>query len=77
MSRYNKSHYLCIVLPSILGDLSKLDDKVIYNPEFLREKHANEDFINSKLIIFGGEKKFSKVVSSAYLNNSKCKTNKL
>ena len=64
------------VLPSILEDLSKLDDKVIYNPEFLREKHANEDFINSKLIIFGGEKKISKVVSRAYLNNSKCKTSK-
>ena len=33
------------VLPSLLDELHKLDSKLIYNPEFLREKHANKDFI--------------------------------
>ena len=62
------------VLPSILEKLVIYDKKIIYNPEFLREKHANEDFINSKMLIFGGDKKISQKVSEIYLNNSKCKT---
>ena len=33
------------VLPSLLGELHKLDSKLVYNPEFLREKHANLDFV--------------------------------
>ena len=40
------------VLPSLLDKLHKLDSKLVYNPEFLREKHANLDFINSDMIIF-------------------------
>ena len=45
------------VLPNHLEDIkyNKIS-KFVYNPEFLREKHANEDFINSKLIVFGGNK---------------------
>ena len=39
------------VLPEILEALHKIDSKLIYNPEFLREKHANKDFINSEMII--------------------------
>ena len=34
--------------------------KFVYNPEFLREKTADTDFINSELILFGGEKDLSK-----------------
>ena len=60
------------VLPSVLNKLRDLSSKLIFNPEFLREKHANEDFINSKLIIFGGEKKLCKEVSKIYLENSRC-----
>ncbi len=62
------------VLPSILNELKKLDQNLIYNPEFLREKHANEDFINSKFLIFGGKKNISKVVSQAYYDHSRCVT---
>tara|TARA_B100000963_G_scaffold329182_1_gene318313 strand:- start:6 stop:869 length:864 start_codon:yes stop_codon:yes gene_type:complete len=62
------------VLPSLLDVLHKLDSKLIYNPEFLREKHANLDFINSDMIIFGGDKNISKQVSNAYLRHSRCKT---
>ena len=62
------------VLPSILGNLNKLDSSIVYNPEFLREKHANLDFVNSDMIILGGDKNFSAVVSDAYLKNSRCKT---
>tara|TARA_B100000287_G_C20470286_1_gene716938 strand:+ start:22 stop:882 length:861 start_codon:yes stop_codon:yes gene_type:complete len=62
------------VLPSILEKLAKVNKKIIYNPEFLREKHANEDFKNSEMIIFGGNKEIASKVSGFYLKHSKCKT---
>ena len=62
------------VLPSILEKLNLLDKKLIYNPEFLREKHANLDFINSDMIIFGGDRNTASKVSDAYLMHSRCKT---
>ena len=62
------------VLPSLLDKLHKLDSKLVYNPEFLREKHANMDFVNSDMIIFGGDKNISSQVSNAYLKHSRCKT---
>ncbi len=62
------------VLPSLLDELQKLDAKLIYNPEFLREKHANLDFVNSDMIIFGGDRNVSTQVSNAYLRHSRCKT---
>lgn len=33
--------------------LQKLDDNVVYNPEFLREAHAEDDFKNQALCILG------------------------
>ena len=62
------------VLPSILEKIEKTNTKIIYNPEFLREKHANEDFMNSEMIIFGGDKDIATQVSKFYLDHSRCKT---
>jgi UDPglucose 6-dehydrogenase len=62
------------VLPNILMKIQKFDEQIVYNPEFLREKHAYEDFINSKIIIFGGSKKNSKIVAEIYKSHSDCKT---
>ena len=62
------------VLPSILEKIAKTNTKIIYNPEFLREKHANEDFINSEMIIFGGDKDTALRVSQFYLDHSVCKS---
>tara|TARA_B100000427_G_scaffold306169_1_gene292703 strand:+ start:1307 stop:2170 length:864 start_codon:yes stop_codon:yes gene_type:complete len=62
------------VLPSILQKLEKANKKIIYNPEFLREKHANNDFMNSEMIIFGGNKDIASKVSRFYLNHSRCKS---
>tara|TARA_B100001027_G_scaffold214455_1_gene186718 strand:+ start:980 stop:1840 length:861 start_codon:yes stop_codon:yes gene_type:complete len=64
------------VLPSILEKIKKTNNKIIYNPEFLREKHANEDFVNSEMIIFGGDKNIALQVSKFYLNHSRCRTKK-
>ena len=62
------------VLPSVLKKLAIINKKIIYNPEFLREKHANKDFANSEMIIFGGDKNTALKVSKYYLLNSRCKT---
>tara|TARA_B100001057_G_C22719253_1_gene899038 strand:- start:9 stop:851 length:843 start_codon:yes stop_codon:yes gene_type:complete len=40
--------------------------KIVFNPEFLREKFINEDFVNQKFIILGGLKKYTKVVKDMY-----------
>jgi UDPglucose 6-dehydrogenase len=61
------------VLPSHLDKIYNKNKKIVYNPEFLREKTANEDFINSNLIIFGGKKELSKTLASFYKNHTKCK----
>ena len=45
------------VIPNIIARIASENSKIILNPEFLREKTASEDFINSKLIIFGGDQK--------------------
>ena len=63
------------VTPSVIEDISKQDKQLIYNPEFLREKHANIDFINSEMIILGGNKETARKVSEIYSQHSKCVKN--
>ena len=60
------------VLPNHLSELHQRYKKFVYNPEFLTERNANQDFINSPLIIFGGDKKNSSEVSDFYLKYTKC-----
>ena len=46
------------------------------NPEFLREKTADHDFINGEIILFGGDEKLCKGVSHFYNNFTFCKQKK-
>ena len=62
------------VLPIHLSNIEKLGLKYIYNPEFLREKYANEDFINSELILFGGQKNYTDRLAEFYKNYTNCLT---
>ena len=55
------------VHPANINDIKKIIPSLVYNPEFLREKHAYEDFINSNLIVFGGKKESSKKLVIATL----------
>lgn len=64
------------ILPDLLNKLTKDQDSFVYNPEFLREKHANKDFINSPFVILGGEKSTCKEVELLYRNFSSCLTKK-
>ena len=61
------------VLPSIIEKLSKSHKHFVYNPEFLREKTANEDFVNASSLILGGEPDDLKKVAELYNNHSDCK----
>lgn len=63
------------VIPTKIHYMTSIMDKFVYNPEFLREKYANEDFINSKLILFGGKKKYCEYLARFYDDHTKCKTN--
>tara|TARA_Y100001958_G_C21198103_1_gene525129 strand:- start:275 stop:1129 length:855 start_codon:yes stop_codon:yes gene_type:complete len=62
------------VTPSNIKIVDNLIEDFIYNPEFLREKHAEEDFINANMIILGGDKDNQEKVKNLYENNSLCKT---
>ena len=69
-----KSHIVLksTVLPNYIKDLEAITNRFVYNPEFLRELSANEDFIKSDLIIFGGSKKSCQFIANFYKNNTKC-----
>lgn len=60
------------VIPSIIQTLAK-DERVIYNPEFLTEKAANEDFVNPPMHVFGGDAEKTKELEQIYENYSACK----
>jgi len=60
------------VLPDVLLYLSSKFPNLVFNPEFLREKHAEKDFIESNLIVFGGNKEYANKASDFYKNYTKC-----
>ena len=60
------------VLPDALLTLSSNFPNLVFNPEFLREKHADEDFIRSNLIVFGGSIEHVNKASHFYKNHTKC-----
>ena len=60
------------ILPKYVVEISNLTKNIVVNPEFLRDKHANEDFINSEIIVFGGEKENCKKLAKFYENHTKC-----
>jgi len=59
------------VTPEILKQFS--DSRVVYNPEFLTEKSANEDFVNPFMHIFGGHPLYTQRVEELYKYYSICK----
>tara|TARA_B100001287_G_scaffold227894_1_gene197911 strand:+ start:34 stop:882 length:849 start_codon:yes stop_codon:yes gene_type:complete len=59
------------ILPKCIEDFSNINNLVI-NPEFLRENFANKDFINSEIIVFGGEEKNCAKLGNFYEEYTKC-----
>jgi UDPglucose 6-dehydrogenase len=46
--------------------------RIIYNPEFLRERSANENFADPEFHIFGGPKKYTNDLQKFYEKGSNC-----
>lgn len=62
------------ILPNFLDAFSAKIKNLLCNPEFLREKHANYDFINSELTLIGGDRELSEKLKDFYTKHTKCKT---
>lgn len=54
------------VLPSTLKEIEIKFQNIVYNPEFLRERSAEEDFINSEGVVLGGKKEILTKVKELY-----------
>ena len=62
------------IIPDYLHKFKKTYDlKMVYNPEFLTEANADEDFKNPPFQVFGGKWKDCEVVEKAYLRHSSVK----
>ena len=59
------------VTPDKLRKIRSL--RVVYNPEFLTEKNANEDFINPKMHVFGGDRGVTAQLEHIYDQYSLCR----
>ena len=61
------------VLPNHIIHFESKFKNFVYNPEFLTERNAKKDFINSDLIIFGSRSESAKKeLSDFYKNHTKC-----
>lgn len=62
------------VVPDIINRLyEQYSDRFVYNPEFLTEKAANEDFVNPIMHIFGGDEEPTEKLEKIYQRYSSCK----
>ena len=61
------------VLPNHIQDIEGIFPNFVYNPEFLREKTAKEDFIKSETLILGGKDSEIEDVANLYKNHTECK----
>ncbi len=60
------------ILPDKIDSLSKDFPSFVYNPEFLRERHAFEDLKNTPFFIFGGDKQNAKKLANFYKSHTYC-----
>lgn len=62
------------VTPDIIEKISAgIENRFVYNPEFLTEKSANEDFVNPIMHVFGGERQVTDRLERIYTKYSACK----
>jgi UDPglucose 6-dehydrogenase len=63
------------VTPDIIDILTRGSrrHRIVYNPEFLTEKNACEDFVNPKMHIFGGHREATERLEEIYNQYSLCK----
>lgn len=65
---------LVVIKSTVTPDIiTMFGEDIIYNPEFLTEKAANEDFVNPILHVFGGKYENTKKLEYIYEEYSSCK----
>lgn len=63
------------ITPDKLRNISeKTHLRLVYNPEFLTERNALEDFVNPQMHVFGGSKKDCDELNSVYYYHSRCRS---
>lgn len=74
-SQYRHKTHKIIIKSTVTPDIIKKhgDHGVVYNPEFLREKTALEDFINPDFHVFGGFNWDTIAVEDIYRQYSACR----
>lgn len=60
------------VIPSIIDKITSLSNRIIYNPEFLREKEAKSDFVYPPMHVFGGDREHTDWLHTIYDQYSIC-----
>ena len=60
------------ITPDIIVELKKIFKHIVYNPEFLTEKSANEQFVDPQFHIFGGDKEDCQSLQEYYNDYSLC-----
>lgn len=61
------------VTPDIVLDLTQKIPHFIYNPEFLTERNANEDFINQSILVLGGDRSVTDRLEKIYRDHTNCR----
>jgi nucleotide sugar dehydrogenase len=74
-SSYRARHKLIIIKSTVTPDIIEKHSGsgIVYNPEFLREKTALEDFVNPEFHIFGGNSFDTQLAEQFYNTYSLCK----
>ena len=60
------------VTPDVIERLAKKSPRVVYNPEFLTERNAYNDFINAEFMVLGGDRVICEKVKHLYTLCSAC-----
>lgn len=74
-SGYRYAHQLLVIKSTVTPEIiaKYAGPGIVYNPEFLREKTANEDFINPEFHVFGGSSYDCIRLENYYNSYSMCK----
>jgi len=61
------------ITPVVIQRLKEIYPRIVYNPEFLTERNAKEDFIHAEFLILGGEDEEDlETVEQMYADHSRC-----
>lgn len=78
LAKYKDTHCPIAVIkstitPEVIQKLEKIYDRIVYNPEFLTERNANQDFIHAEFLVLGG-RNISDInaVENIYTQYSQC-----